>query len=60
MHPEIQVAMVSSLGGDAAKAEEAFKLGACQVIAKPFDTETIESLVERVRSDLETEATRVA
>lgn len=53
MHPEIQVAMVSSLGGDATKAEEAYRLGACQVIAKPFDTETIESLVERVRSDLE-------
>jgi len=60
LHPEIQVAMVSSLGGDAAKAEEAFKLGACQVIAKPFDAETIESLVERVRSDLETEAAHVA
>jgi len=54
MHPEIEVAMVTSLGGDSAKAEEAFKLGACQVIAKPFDAESIESLIEMVRSDLET------
>lgn len=53
MHPEIQVAMVTSLGGDAAKAEEAFKLGACQVIAKPFDSETILSLVDAVRADLD-------
>jgi two-component system, chemotaxis family, chemotaxis protein CheY len=53
LHPEIQVAMVSSLGGDTAKAEEAFKLGACQVIAKPFDAEAIEALIENVRSGLE-------
>lgn len=53
MHPSVRVAMVSSLGGDAQKAAEAFKLGACQVIAKPFDAETIEAVVERVRSDLE-------
>jgi two-component system chemotaxis response regulator CheY len=52
LHPEIAVAMVSSLGGNAAKAEEAFKLGACQVIAKPIDTESIEALIELVRSDL--------
>ena len=53
LHPEIQVAMVSSLGSDATKAEEAFKLGACQVIAKPFDADTIESVVEKVRSSFD-------
>jgi YesN/AraC family two-component response regulator len=53
LHPQIRVAMVSSLGGDQAKAQEAFKLGACQVIAKPFDFDTIESMVESVRSELE-------
>ena len=52
-HPQIDVVMVSTLGGSEAKAEEAFRLGACQVIAKPFDAEIIESLVERVRSDLD-------
>ncbi len=49
MHPEIQIAMVSSVGGDVAKAEEAFKLGAFQVVGKPFDADVIESLVESVR-----------
>ena len=49
MHPRIEVAMVSSVSGDAQKAEEAFRLGACQVLGKPFDPEVIESLVENVR-----------
>jgi two-component system chemotaxis response regulator CheY len=49
MHPEIAVAMVSSIGGDVAKAEEAFRLGACQVLAKPCDVEQLETLVEAVR-----------
>lgn len=49
MHPWIEVAMVSSVSGDAQKAEEAFRLGACQVLGKPFDPEIIESLVENVR-----------
>lgn len=49
MHPEIQIAMVSSVGGDLAKAEEAFKLGAFQVVGKPFDADVIESLIESVR-----------
>ena len=51
--PETHVAMVTSVGGDAAKAEEAFRLGARQVLAKPFDFDVIEALVESVRSDLE-------
>jgi len=52
MHPQMQVAMVSSVGGNAAKAEEAFRLGACQVLGKPFDPEIIESLIEKSRAVL--------
>ena len=51
MHPEMRVAMVSSISGDSSKAEEAFKLGACQVLGKPFDVELIESLIENVRKE---------
>ncbi len=51
MHPEIRIAMVSSVSGDATKAEEAFKLGACQVLGKPFDLDLIESLIENVRKE---------
>ncbi|MEM9175248.1 MAG: response regulator [Myxococcota bacterium] len=53
MHPWIEVAMVSSVGGDAQKAEEAFRLGACQVLGKPFDPDVIEALVENVRAAVE-------
>jgi len=53
MHPTMEVAMVSSVSGDAQKAEEAFRLGACQVLGKPFDPEIIESLVESVRTSIE-------
>ena len=35
--PEIRVVMLSSIGGMASKAEEAFRLGAVQVIGKPID-----------------------
>lgn len=53
LRPETHVAMVTSVGGDAAKAEEAFRLGARQVLAKPFDFDAIDTLIERVRADLE-------
>jgi YesN/AraC family two-component response regulator len=45
-HPEMRVVMVSSLGGSGSHAEEAFRLGAIQVIGKPFEKDQIESLVE--------------
>ena len=52
MHPKIHVAMVSSVSGNATKAEEAFRLGACQVLGKPFDVEVIEALIENLRAIL--------
>jgi two-component system chemotaxis response regulator CheY len=45
MHPEMEVAMVSSVSGDAQKAEEAFRLGACQVLGKPFDAAVFDALI---------------
>jgi CheY-like chemotaxis protein len=49
-HPGVQVAMLSSVGGTASRAEECFRLGAVQVIGKPLDERILESLVESVRS----------
>jgi two-component system chemotaxis response regulator CheB len=43
--PEIRVAMLSSIGGVASKAEEAFRLGAVQVLGKPVDEETLGALL---------------
>jgi YesN/AraC family two-component response regulator len=36
-HPEVAVAMLSSVGGRASLAEEAFRLGAIQVLGKPLE-----------------------
>lgn len=43
---ETRVVMLSSLAGAATKAEEAFRLGAVQVISKPFDAEVLEALFD--------------
>jgi YesN/AraC family two-component response regulator len=43
--PEIRVAMLSSVGGMVSKAEEAFRLGAIQVLGKPVDEETLGALL---------------
>ena len=43
--PEVRVAMLSSVGGMASKAEEAFRLGAVQVLGKPVDSEILEALL---------------
>ncbi len=43
--PEIRVAMLSSIGGVASKAEEAFRLGAVQVLGKPVDEESLTAVL---------------
>ena len=43
--PQIRVAMLSSVGGMASKAEEAFRLGAVQVLGKPVDDEILDALL---------------
>jgi chemotaxis response regulator CheB len=45
-HPEMRVVMISSLGGSGSHAEESFRLGAIQVIGKPFEMDQIETLIE--------------
>jgi chemotaxis response regulator CheB len=45
--PELRVVMVSSVGGSGSRADEAFRLGAVEVIGKPFDRSVVESLFER-------------
>ena len=45
--PEIRVAMLSSMGGMASKAEEAFRLGAVQVLGKPVDEEILGALLSQ-------------
>ena len=54
-HPEVRVVLVSSLGGSGSHAEEAFRLGAVQVIAKPFEPDLIEALLEGERVHLDAE-----
>jgi two-component system chemotaxis response regulator CheB len=56
-HPGVQVAMLSSVGGTASRAEECFRLGAVQVIGKPLDERILESLIESVRAGLDARAT---
>lgn len=47
--PRVRVVMISSVAGSEGNAEEAFRLGAVQMIAKPFDAEQIEALLESER-----------
>ncbi len=52
-NPETRIAMLSSVGAMASKAEEAFRLGAIQVLSKPIDEDILTALFaeecERVR-----------
>jgi YesN/AraC family two-component response regulator len=53
-NPETRIAMLSSIGAMASKAEEAFRLGAIQVLSKPMDEDILGALFaqecERTRS----------
>ena len=42
--PEQRVAMLSSIAGSSKRAEEAFRLGAIEVLTKPFDRSKLERL----------------
>jgi len=52
-NPEARIAMLSSVGAMASKAEEAFRLGAIQVLSKPIDQDILGALLaqecERIR-----------
>ncbi len=50
--PELRVVMLSSVGGTAPKAEEAFRLGAVQVLSKPVDQEILTALLSQERERL--------
>ena len=43
-YPDLRVAMLSSVAGSRSRAEEAFRLGAVQVITKPFDATKLTKL----------------
>ncbi len=47
--PDVRVVMISSVGASTSRAEEAFKLGAVQVIGKPIDRDTLQALFESQR-----------
>ncbi len=49
-HPDVRVAMLSSVGGTASRAEEAFRLGAVQVLGKPVETDQLEAFFESERA----------
>ena len=44
--PKTRVVMISSVAASGTNAEEAFRLGAVQMISKPFDREQIEAMLE--------------
>jgi YesN/AraC family two-component response regulator len=50
--PEIRVVMLSSVGGAAPAAEEAFRLGALQVLSKPVEEEILAALLSQERERL--------
>ncbi len=54
--PEIRVAMLSSVGGMVSKAEEAFRLGAVQVLEKPVDEALVGALLSQERERLRSRA----
>ena len=56
--PKVRVVMISSVAGSESNAQEAFRLGAVQMIAKPFDADQIEAVLEREMERLREEDSR--
>ncbi len=50
--PEIRVVMLTSVGGTAPAAEEAFRLGPLQVLSKPVEEEILAALLSQERERL--------
>jgi two-component system chemotaxis response regulator CheY len=48
LDPEAKVIVISSMGGVGHKVEEAIRLGARNVISKPFEPEKIKTILEKV------------
>ncbi|MBW1809480.1 MAG: response regulator [Deltaproteobacteria bacterium] len=48
LDPKAKVVVVSSVGGVGQKVEEAIRLGARNVISKPFEPEKVQSILERL------------
>ncbi|RLB58722.1 MAG: response regulator [Deltaproteobacteria bacterium] len=46
--PQARVVMVSSVGGVGQKVEDALRLGARNVVSKPFEPEKIKSVLDKV------------
>ena len=49
-HAEMRVVMLSSVGGSHTRAEEAFRLGAIQVLGKPFNALQLDTLFKSERA----------
>jgi two-component system, chemotaxis family, chemotaxis protein CheY len=48
LDPKAKVVVVSSVGGVGQKVEEAIRLGARNVISKPFEPEKVQSILEKL------------
>jgi two-component system chemotaxis response regulator CheY len=46
--PNVRVVMISSLGGVGSKVEEAIRLGARNVISKPFEPDKIRTILDKI------------
>jgi two-component system, chemotaxis family, chemotaxis protein CheY len=48
LDPKVKVVVVSSVGGVGSKVEEAIRLGAKNVISKPFEAEKVRGILEKL------------